>query len=133
MLLQQRVLHRMKYFRQSYDVTIELKLEGTNMESSSNTLDLKNPYFRYTGAAAQPPPGLNNTSPSESYWTTLDAQGARQAVNMVNGMSVNGLGEVSMDATAAVNPSNLLAIGKRTVENNVILFQERYIIIVTCV
>ncbi|XP_017760797.1 PREDICTED: histone-arginine methyltransferase CARMER isoform X4 [Eufriesea mexicana] len=97
--------------RQSYDVTIELKLEGTNMESSSNTLDLKNPYFRYTGAAAQPPPGLNNTSPSESYWTTLDAQGARQAVNMVNGMSVNGLGEVSMDATAAVNPSNLLAIG----------------------
>ncbi|XP_017793432.1 PREDICTED: histone-arginine methyltransferase CARMER isoform X1 [Habropoda laboriosa] len=97
--------------RQSYDVTIDLKLEGTNMESSSNTLDLKNPYFRYTGAAAQPPPGLNNTSPSESYWTTLDAQGARQAVNMVNGMSVNGLGEVSMDATAAVNPSNLLAIG----------------------
>lgn len=81
------------------------------MESSSNTLDLKNPYFRYTGAAAQPPPGLNNTSPSESYWTTLDAQGARQAVNMVNGMSVNGLGEVSMDATA-VNPGNLLAIGK---------------------
>jgi len=100
------------YFRQSYDVTIDLKLEGTNMESSSNTLDLKNPYFRYTGAAAQPPPGLNNTSPSESYWTTLDAQGARQAVNMVNGMSVNGLGEVSMDASATVNPNNLLAIGK---------------------
>ncbi|KAL6260958.1 hypothetical protein P5V15_008486 [Pogonomyrmex californicus] len=97
--------------RQSYDVTIELKLEGTNLESSNNTLDLKNPYFRYTGAAAQPPPGLNNTSPSESYWTTLDAQGARQAVNMVNGMSVNGLGEVSMDTSATVNPNNLLAIG----------------------
>ncbi|XP_043497710.1 histone-arginine methyltransferase CARMER isoform X1 [Polistes fuscatus] len=97
--------------RQSYDVTIELKLEGTNLESSSNTLDLKNPYFRYTGAAAQPPPGLNNTSPSESYWNSLDAQGARQAVNMVNGMSVNGLGEVSMDTSAAVNASNLLAIG----------------------
>lgn len=98
--------------RQSYDVTIELKLEGTNMETSSNTLDLKNPYFRYTGAAAAPPPGLNNTSPSEAYWTNLDAQGARQAVNMVNGMSVNGLGEVSMDTNSAVNQNNLLAIGK---------------------
>lgn len=92
-------------------MTIDLKLEGTNIESSSNTLDLKNPYFRYTGAAAQLPAGLNSTSPSESYWTTLDAQGARQAVNMVNGMSVNGLGEVSMD-TGTVNPSNLLALGK---------------------
>lgn len=96
--------------RQSYDVTIELNLEGTN-ESSSNTLDLKNPYFRYTGAAVQPPPGLNSTSPSEAYWTNLDAQGARQAVNMVNGMSVNGLGEVSMDTGVAVNAANLLAIG----------------------
>lgn len=99
-------------FRQSYDVTIDLKLEGTNLVSSSNTLDLKNPYFRYTGAVAPPPPGLNSTSPSESYWTTLDAQGARQAVNMVNGMSVNGLGEVSMDTAGSVNPSNLLSIGK---------------------
>lgn len=31
---------------------------------------------------------------------------------MVNGMSVNGLGEVSMDTSATVNPNNLLAIGK---------------------
>ncbi|XP_011502373.1 PREDICTED: histone-arginine methyltransferase CARMER [Ceratosolen solmsi marchali] len=98
--------------RQSYDVTIELKLEGTNMGSSKNTLDLKNPYFRYTGAAVQPPPGLNNTSPSESYWSTLDVQGARQAVNMVNGISVNGLGEVSMDTGTLVNSGNLLAIGQ---------------------
>ncbi|CAL1679152.1 unnamed protein product [Lasius platythorax] len=30
---------------------------------------------------------------------------------MVNGMSVNGLGEVSMDTSATVNPNNLLAIG----------------------
>jgi histone-arginine methyltransferase CARM1 len=81
------------------------------MGSSKNTLDLKNPYFRYTGAAVQPPPGLNNTSPSESYWSSLDVQGARQAVNMVNGISVNGLGEVSMDTGAIVNSGNLLTIG----------------------
>ncbi|KAJ8681772.1 hypothetical protein QAD02_017564 [Eretmocerus hayati] len=97
--------------RQSYDVTIDLKLEGTNMQSSRNVLDLKNPYFRYTGAVVQPPPGLNNTSPSESYWNTLDAQAARQAVNMVNGISVNGLGEVSMD-TSTINPNNLLTISQ---------------------
>lgn len=63
--------------RQSYDVTIELKLEGTNISVSKNTLDLKNPYFRYTGAAVQPPPGLNNSSPSELYWSTLDTQAPR--------------------------------------------------------
>lgn len=62
--------------RQSYDVSIHLKLEGTNIESS-NTLDLKNPYFRYTGAAVPAPPGSNTTSPSENYWNQLDAQGAR--------------------------------------------------------
>ena len=61
--------------RQSYDVTIELTLEGTSI-TSYNTLDLKNPYFRYTGAA-QAPPGNNSQSPSELYWNQLDNQGSR--------------------------------------------------------
>jgi type I protein arginine methyltransferase len=63
-------------FRQSYDVTIELNLEGTSI-SSYNTLDLKNPYFRYTGAAVVPPPGSTNQSPSEMYWSQMDNQGSR--------------------------------------------------------
>lgn len=65
--------------RQSYDVTIDLKIEGTNI-SSSNTLDLKNPYFRYTGAMTPAPPGTSTQSPSEAYWSHLDAQGARNGM-----------------------------------------------------
>lgn len=66
--------------RQSYDVTINLRIEGTDI-SSSNTLDLKNPYFRYTGAPITAPPGSNTQSPSEAYWAHLDAQGARNGKN----------------------------------------------------
>ncbi|KAK8395600.1 hypothetical protein O3P69_005599 [Scylla paramamosain] len=82
--------------RQSYNVNLEVRIEGTTTVAT-NCLDLKNPYFRYTGIAPQPPPGNNTVSPSESYWGTVDAQGAKQAVNMVNGITVNGLGEVALD------------------------------------
>jgi len=84
--------------KQSYDLTIECKIEGTST-TSSNTLDLKNPYFRYTGVAPAPPPGNNHTSPSEDYWGQMDLAGARQAVNLVNGVIVDGLGHVSLDST----------------------------------
>lgn len=62
--------------KQSYDVTMDLVLEGTTI-SSSNTLDLKNPYFRYTGAPASAPPGASTTSPSEAYWSALDQPGTQ--------------------------------------------------------
>jgi len=58
------------YFRQSYDVNIELNIPGTNSKSTNN-LDLKNPFFRYTGQAPQPPPNNNTTSPSDNYWNSL--------------------------------------------------------------
>lgn len=54
-----------------------MRVEGTTMRTS-NSLDLKNPYFRYTGQPAQPPPGTSHVSPSEVYWNQLDVQGARQ-------------------------------------------------------
>ena len=58
-------------------MTITLQIEGTGVWSTV-TLDLKNPYFRYTGGQPPPPPGHNTASPSELYWSQLDAQGARQ-------------------------------------------------------
>lgn len=86
--------------KQSYDVTIECKIMGTSTQSQ-NTLDLKNPYFRYTGGQPQPPPGENSGSPSEAYWAQMDMAGARQAMNLVNGMIVDGLGHVSLDGVPA--------------------------------
>lgn len=109
--------------RQSYDVTIDLMIEGFPDTRSVNCLDLKNPYFRYTGQPAGPPPGLNTVSPSEAYWSQLDAQvrqisdgnensqaaafdinqwptngGQIQVTNalnnMVNGISLNGYHEI---------------------------------------
>ena len=59
-------------------MTIDLSIEGVEGARSVNTLDLKNPYFRYTGQPVVPPPGNNTISPSEAYWSQLDAQGARQ-------------------------------------------------------
>ena len=63
--------------KQSYDVTIECMIMGTTTKST-NSLDLKNPYFRYTGVQPPPPPGQDSQSPSEAYWSQVDMQGARQ-------------------------------------------------------
>lgn len=63
-------------FRQSYDVTIELTLEGTSI-TSYNTLDLKNPYFRYTGSPSIPP-GNCSSSPSEQYWNQFDSDQSKK-------------------------------------------------------
>lgn len=99
--------------RQSYDVFINLMIDGLPHTSSSNNLDLKNPYFRYTGQPPQPPPGVNTISPSESYWANLDLQSTTSALNMVNGIPLNGYAtDISMDMqtspTAVANNANLI-------------------------
>jgi len=76
--------------RQSYNLTIELQLEGSPESTiSRNTLDLKNPFFRFTGQPVQPPPGCNETSPSEDYWQQLDATNAA-AAQQQNTLQING-------------------------------------------
>lgn len=74
--------------RQSYNVQIELQVDEIPGSHSSNSLDLKNPYFRYTGQPVQQPPGCNQTSPSEDYWQQIDAA---QQQHMNGGNLINGV------------------------------------------
>lgn len=97
--------------RQSYDVTLDLTINGAPHTRSVNVLDLKNPFFRYSGQPVAPPPNAINTSPSENYWATLDqtqpaVQTGVRPCNIMNGIPVNGLGEIQVDSLA--NPNVLI-------------------------
>ncbi|KAK3735416.1 hypothetical protein QZH41_016866 [Actinostola sp. cb2023] len=72
--------------RQSYDVELEVGLEGTTIRSK-NTVDLKNPYFRYTGSTPPSPAGYNNESPTDLYWS-LASNG--ETSNAVDGLNPDG-------------------------------------------
>ncbi|KAI0984340.1 hypothetical protein GJ496_003977 [Pomphorhynchus laevis] len=55
--------------RQSYEIDIELRISRTDMVSR-NSLDLKNPFFRYTGQVVPPPPpGTQRECPTESFFS----------------------------------------------------------------
>lgn len=81
-------VHLRSNTRQSYDVDIEVGVAGSN-STSSNTLDLKNPCFRYTGQPVQAPPGTNHVSPTDAYWASQDgaeaAGGDAYEVAVLNG------------------------------------------------
>ncbi|XP_061568863.1 histone-arginine methyltransferase CARM1 isoform X1 [Cololabis saira] len=92
--------------RQSYDISIVAQVDQTGSKSS-NLLDLKNPFFRYTGTTPNPPPGSHYTSPSENMWNT----GA--AYNMNQGMAVSGM-------PAAYDLSTVIGSGTPVSHNNLI-------------
>jgi histone-arginine methyltransferase CARM1 len=97
-----------RLYRQSYDVQIDLELDGLR---ASNTLDLKNPYFRYTGQQPQPPPGQHSTAPSDNIWTTIDPNSIHAQIPRMNGVNgVENVGLMDMAHAFSVNPSVCFSI-----------------------
>nr|XP_021405252.1 histone-arginine methyltransferase CARM1 [Lonchura striata domestica] len=104
-------LHRIEipfkfHMLQSYDISIVAQVDQTGSKSS-NLLDLKNPFFRYTGTTPSPPPGSHYTSPSENMWST------GSTYNMSTGMAVAGM-------PAAYDLSSVIAGGSNVGHNNLI-------------
>ncbi|KHN88140.1 Histone-arginine methyltransferase CARM1 [Toxocara canis] len=98
--------------RQSYDV--EIYGEVGSMRAS-NSLDLKNPLFRYNGAAVMMPAGCTNESPSDAL---LQHPGINQMDMPVEGM-VNGIAG-AYNGVALMGATNAVAQQLAAVTNHVI-------------
>jgi len=92
--------------RQSYDVTIQLEKPGTNL-ITRNTLDLKNPNFRYSGTATCTPPGGNLTSPSDNWWTNMEESGMANGISVINGDGAH------LDYQPAIHPGSISSTGRQ--------------------
>jgi histone-arginine methyltransferase CARM1 len=108
-------VHLRSNVRQSYDVDIELYKPGSGV-MHTNSLDLKNPCFRYTGQPIQPPPGTNHCSPTDAYWNQQDATVDQNQADTSNIVAVNGDGAhyIQLQQSGAVYnnympPANLMA------------------------
>lgn len=82
--------------RQSYDISILAQVDQTGSKSS-NVLDLKNPFFRYTGTTPSPPPGSHYASPSETMWNTSSSY------NLSSGLAVSG----TVHSSSLSGPQNI--------------------------
>ncbi|KRX49490.1 Histone-arginine methyltransferase CARM1 [Trichinella murrelli] len=73
--------------RQSYDIELTMSCDG---KSTTNVLDLKYPFFRYNGQPVQPPPGNQNISPTDAYWSMV----RQQPTTSEQHFAVNGNGAI---------------------------------------
>lgn len=95
---------------------IEITVDGSNI-ISRNTLDLKNPFFRYTGAQTAPPPGTNTTSPTETYWSSIP-NNVGSSLSVVNhdlttgGVLSNGMVNNTAYGMSNINPMAIPGIVK---------------------
>ena len=92
-----------------------MEVEGSEGLKITNTLDLKNPYFRYTGQAPPPPPGHHSTAPTETMWTALGMDTSKHTLEnglsaTLNGSLVDGMGNLVEMGSA--NP--IMAMGQMT-------------------
>lgn len=86
--------------KQSYDIFIELAVDGFEDMKSFNYLDLKNPYFRY----ASHTPTVSTVSPSEAYWAHLEQQlSSKQSANFT---PENPLDDISLDLSGDSSSPN---------------------------
>ncbi|CAN0127534.1 unnamed protein product [Lampetra planeri] len=100
--------------RQSYDIEIEATMDQTGSRSR-NLLDLKNPFFRYTGAAPSPPPGSQYTSPSENLWNSTGTYGVAPAGVMP---AAYDLSSVMGTGGFGVSHNNLIPVANAGIVNH---------------
>jgi len=99
--------------RQSYDVDIEAVVESTGVKAE-NTLDLKNPFFHYTGQPSTAPAGSHTTSPSDPHCSGVANN------NQQYGATYGAAGDYNYNQQMAPNqaPAGEVEKSQKKVQNN---------------
>lgn len=103
--------------KQSYHINIDLSVEGIAGTRSTNSFDLKNPYFRYSMPSVST--GYNTSSPSESYWRQMDAKNSGEFTTFVSDVYDNNVEDFQSIVTD--NVSNLITIIPNTNQSQQII------------